>query len=390
MNSTDTGFFSQIFYMIDRVALVLGFTNVTSLFLAIALFSLVVGFTAAAVISLRKAQLRRKQEILKVVEEVQSEALQLEEETIAKEVVLPRKEPVVAADWGLALNKTRHGFMARLKDFFSKTKISGEDFQKLEEILFTADIGTKTAQKLLDRLQDRVSSDAGDASLETILKEEMLKILDRPKSHSNGLHPRVMMIVGVNGAGKTTSIGKLGALLSREGKKVLFGAGDTYRAAAVQQLMIWGERAGAEVVRGEEKADSASVLFNAVAKGKSVAADVILCDTAGRLHTKVELMDELKKVHRVLGKAEPGSPHDVLLVIDATMGQNAIAQAREFAEATPLTGIILTKLDGTAKGGVALGIVSELGIPIRYVGVGEKTEDLREFEAKEFVDALFG
>lgn len=317
---------------------------------------------------------------------------------ILEESISPReskKEIPQAKGLGAALLNTRSGFMAKLSRLFSRgqAEISDEDFEEMETILFTADIGAKTAQKLLDGLKKRVREEdlSGKAALEKALKEEMLAILKRAKTKN--LAPTeslsVYMFVGVNGAGKTTSIGKLGAQMAESGKKVFFGAGDTFRAAAVKQLSIWGERAGITVVTGKENADSAAVLFDAITEAKKAHADVVLCDTAGRLHTKVGLMDELKKVHRVLAKAESGAPHEVFLVIDATMGQNAIAQAREFAEATPLTGVVLSKLDGTAKGGVALGIVDELEVPIRFVGVGEQLFDLKPFDADEFVNALF-
>jgi fused signal recognition particle receptor len=299
-----------------------------------------------------------------------------------------------AASLGSALKKTRSGFMAKLSRLFSHDQeISDADFLEMEAILFTADIGAKTAQKLLDVMRERSRQEKNPTKefLRSVLKEEMTRILESaPKETSPAsANPKVVMFVGVNGAGKTTSIGKLGAQLKESGKKVLFGAGDTFRAAAVEQLSIWGERIGAEVVCGKENSDSASVLFDAIEKAKAKEADYVLCDTAGRLHTKSSLMDELKKVHRVVAKAQAGAPHEVYIVIDATTGQNAINQAREFAQATPLTGVVLSKLDGTAKGGVALGIVDELRVPIRYVGVGEQIADLKDFDAKLFVDALF-
>lgn len=315
-----------------------------------------------------------------------------------EEVVPPAKlaetKPNEQRALGAALKNTRGGFMEKLARLFSKkAEINDADFEEIEEILFTADIGTKTAQKLLDVLRQRVSKEKNhDKSFFfTVLKGEMCRILTSAPSlpilSSEG--PRVVMFVGVNGAGKTTSIGKLGARLKDAGKKVVFGAGDTYRAAALTQLSVWGERVSAEVVSGKENADSASVLFEAIMKAKNTHADYALCDTAGRLHTKTSLMDELKKVHRVMAKAQSGAPHEVYLVIDATMGQNAIAQAREFANATPLTGIVLSKLDGTAKGGVAIGIVDELKVPIRYIGIGEQVGDFKDFDATLFVDALF-
>ncbi len=221
------------------------------------------------------------------------------------------------------------------------------------------------------------------------LRAEARKILgDAGRLKLKG-KPTVVMLVGVNGAGKTTTIGKLASKLKAQGKKVVLGAGDTFRAAAVQQLEVWGERESAQVVKGKEGADPSSVLFEAVNKAKEAGADVVLCDTAGRLHTKVNLMEELTKVHKTLGKALDGAPHETLLVLDATNGQNALQQAKMFQEAITLTGVVLTKLDGTAKGGVVLAIADELKLPVRYIGIGERPADLREFDPDEFIEALF-
>ncbi len=314
----------------------------------------------------------------------------------ALKIEVPEPKPMVVEKkaLGAALKNTRGGFMHRLARLFSSThEISDEDFEAMEAILFSADIGVKTAQKLLDNVKARVAEQKSTdrAFLRQALKEEMRKIFAsaNPIAAHDAEAPKVVMFVGVNGAGKTTSIGKMGAQLKNQGKAVYFGAGDTFRAAAVKQLSLWGERVGAPVISGKENSDSASVLFDAIDQAKKAHADVVLCDTAGRLHTKSDLMDELKKVHRVVNKAHAGAPHEVFLVIDATMGQNAIMQAREFALATPLTGVVLSKLDGTAKGGVALGIVDELKVPIRFVGIGEQVDDLKEFDADQFIDALF-
>lgn len=320
------------------------------------------------------------------------------EPVIQPQVEQPKEHIVAPAPekraLGAALKNTRGGFMQRLARLFSSAhEISDEDFEAMEAILFTADIGVKTAQKLLDSVRQRVkeAKSTDPSFLRTALKDEMRKIFAsaHPISALPIDAPRVLMFVGVNGAGKTTSIGKLGAQLKNQGKAVYFGAGDTFRAAAVKQLSVWGERVGAPVISGKENSDSASVLFEAIDQAKKAHADVVLCDTAGRLHTKSDLMEELKKVHRVVNKAHNGAPHEVFLVVDATMGQNAIMQAREFADATPLTGVVLSKLDGTAKGGVALGIVDQLKVPIRYVGIGEQVDDLKEFDADQFIDALF-
>ena len=266
----------------------------------------------------------------------------------------------------------------------------------LEEVLFTSDIGVRTATVLLDRVRDALSQrELSDPSkVWGVLRDGAREILDgallADKSTQPGPgEPRVVMVLGVNGSGKTTTIGKLAHSLCRDGVHVTLIAGDTFRAAAAEQLEHWGRRVGAEVTRGKEGADPASVVFDGLRAAIDAGAETVLVDTAGRLHTQVNLMEELKKVRRVMGKALPGAPHEVLMVLDATTGQNAIQQARTFDEATEVTGVVLTKLDGTAKGGVIIGVCHELGLPIRYVGVGERVEDLRPFEPAEFVDALF-
>lgn len=294
-----------------------------------------------------------------------------------------------------ALSKTRDGFIGKIANVFSgQGTISEDTFEELEAALFSADIGAQTADRLFEAVRTRMkNTELGSTDKVTQgLKEEIVTILSGVENSPlalNGESPAVVMVVGVNGAGKTTSIGKLTHQLQSDGKKVVLGAGDTFRAAAVEQLEIWGERNSAPVVKGKEGADPSSVLFDAVNKAKEVEADIVLCDTAGRLHTKTNLMEELKKVHRVLGKAQGGAPHEVLLVLDATTGQNAIQQAKQFGEAVPLTGIVLTKLDGTAKGGVVIGIAEELKVPVKYIGVGETIDDLRPFDAQAFVSALF-
>ena len=293
--------------------------------------------------------------------------------------------------------------MARLNALFAGPSVVDDRvLAELEEVLFTADIGVKTATKLLETARDRVKRKelSDPAKLKGALREEVARILAVDGAAGTGgegapalligaARPWVVMVVGVNGSGKTTTVGKLAAKLKAAGHSVLLGAGDTFRAAAGEQLEIWADRVGAPVVRGKEGSDPASVCFEAVQRGAAERVDVVLCDTAGRLHTKVPLMEELKKVKRVIGKAAEGAPHEVLLVLDATNGQNAIAQARQFNEALGVSGIALTKLDGTAKGGVVIGICDELRIPVRYVGVGETVADLKPFAPKEFVEALF-
>jgi len=309
-----------------------------------------------------------------------------------------RAEAEAGRTLAAGLEKTRGGFVARLQGLFGgHGTVDERTLAELEEILFTADIGVKTATSLLENARERVRRRELDdpQKLKAALREEIARIVSVGAGAAGGElgigreRPWVIMVVGVNGSGKTTTIGKLAAKLRRGGHSVLLGAGDTFRAAAGEQLEIWAERVGAPVVRGKDGADPASVCFEAVRRGVEEKVDVVLLDTAGRLHTKLPLMDELKKVKRVVDKALPGAPHQVLLVLDATTGQNAIAQARQFHEALGLGGIVLTKLDGTAKGGVIIGICDDLAIPVRFVGVGEKVADLRAFEPREFVDALF-
>ena len=307
----------------------------------------------------------------------------------------PSPEPVAAAPISLeaGLKKSRQGFMARVnKLLFAGRAMDAALLDELEEILVTADIGVRTTQKLLAELRDSIGRKEMDdpKAVRDRLKSAVLSLVQVDGlAPTAGDGPRVIMVIGVNGVGKTTTLGKLAARFTREGKKVVLAAGDTFRAAAAEQLEIWAERSGSRIVRGPENGDPASVIFEAIQVAKSEGADICLADTAGRLQTKVNLMEELKKVHRVMGKAHPGAPHEVLLVLDATTGQNAISQAKQFKEAVDVTNLALTKLDGTAKGGVVVAICEELGIPVRYIGIGETAEDLRDFDAAAFVDALF-
>jgi fused signal recognition particle receptor len=292
------------------------------------------------------------------------------------------------------LAKTRGGFVARLgKLFVGKSRIDDELLERIEEVLFTADIGVKTSQKLITQLRsDLTGSELREPQLVwQFLKAESAKLLQvgAPPLDLSAKKPFVLLTIGVNGVGKTTTIGKLAAQFSQQGHKVLLAAGDTFRAAATEQLEVWGQRTGCPVIKGKEGGDPSSVVFDAVRRGALDGYDVVICDTAGRLHTKSELMEELQKVRRVCGKALEGSPHETLLVLDATNGQNAIAQAMLFKQAMDVTGIALTKLDGTAKGGVILGICDELRLPVRYIGIGERVEDLRTFDPDAFVEALF-
>ena len=293
------------------------------------------------------------------------------------------------------LSKTKTGLIGRLSGLFGGQNTLNDDLLgELEEVLFTADIGVRTSQKLVEKVEAELAGKAlsDPQKVWDFLKAELRYILTQdvsPIDFSVGA-PFVIMVVGVNGAGKTTTIGKLASQFKSQGKSVLLAAGDTFRAAAVEQLQAWGERVDVDVVRGHDKQDPASVLFEAIETAKKSNIDIVLADTAGRLQAKKSLMDELQKVHRVLGKAAEGAPHEVWLVLDSTNGQNAISQAKEFMNTVQVTGLILTKLDGTAKGGVAIGIRDEMRLPIRYIGIGEGVDDLRTFDANAFADALLG
>ncbi|AKI96827.1 signal recognition particle-docking protein FtsY [Kosmotoga pacifica] len=286
------------------------------------------------------------------------------------------------------LKKTRESIFKQVRRLLSFEKLDDETLEEIEELLITSDMGVKTASEVIEKLKERANK--SDNPLETLkeILRELLKI-DSVEKHPE-LPPLVISVVGVNGTGKTTTIGKLSKRFVNEGKKVVLAACDTFRAAAVEQLKIWSERVGVDFISQGQGADPAAVAFDAVSHAKSKAKDVVLIDTAGRLHTKHNLMEELKKVHRVIKKVIPEAPHEVLLVIDATTGQNGLVQARKFMETVDITGIVLTKLDGTAKGGIVFAIVRELGIPVKYIGVGESIDDLRPFNSDEFVEAILG
>jgi fused signal recognition particle receptor len=300
-----------------------------------------------------------------------------------------------------ALTNTEKSFWGRITGVFSATE-EHKNFDELEEVLYTSDIGPQTVERLMDSVRKNLGhSEKKDINvLKSSLKTEFSEIfknadIQEPQNENpfaylkTNAQPTVWMIVGVNGAGKTTSIGKLAAHLAKNGKKVLVAAGDTFRAAAGNQLRTWTDRAQVEIFSPEGVTDPSAVAFDAVAKGKAQGYDVVIIDTAGRLHTQANLMEELKKMKRVMTKVVPEAPHETLIVLDANSGQNALVQAKEFHQALGLTGVILTKMDGTAKGGVAVGLANELKIPIRLIGVGEKIGDLRPFSAQEFINALF-
>jgi fused signal recognition particle receptor len=307
------------------------------------------------------------------------------------------KEKKESLDKGL--EKTKDSFFSKLsKAVVGKSTVDDEVLDNLEEILVTSDVGVETTLKIIKRIQERVARDkyVGTSELDRLLREEVAALM----SESNavdvedfdipaGKKPYVIMVVGVNGVGKTTTIGKLSSQFKKRGKSVILGAADTFRAAAVDQLKLWGERVGVPVVAKGMNTDPSAVAFDAVQEGLNQNADIVIVDTAGRLHTKVNLMNELTKIKRVMQKVVPDAPHEVLLVLDGSTGQNATIQAREFTKATDVTALAITKLDGTAKGGVVIGISDEFKIPVKYIGVGEKVDDLQVFNKKEFVDSLF-
>ncbi|MBI5203718.1 MAG: signal recognition particle-docking protein FtsY [Nitrospirae bacterium] len=290
------------------------------------------------------------------------------------------------------LAKTRKGFVEKVESIFSKGRIDKETIEELEEALITSDVGIHAAQEIVNFLREKIrKGEIGDTlSAKEALKKEMASLLGSSAPVVLfGERPFVILTVGVNGVGKTTTIGKLASRFTSEGHSVLLGASDTFRAAAIEQLEIWAKRAGASIVKHQSGSDPAAVAFDAIESARHKKIDVVIVDTAGRLHTKSPLMEELKKVKRVVQKAMPLAPQEVLLVVDATTGQNALRQAQMFNEAIGITGVALTKLDGTAKGGIVFAIKKELGIPVRLIGVGEGVDDLRDFDPEEFVEALF-
>jgi fused signal recognition particle receptor len=306
----------------------------------------------------------------------------------------PKGEPGFFERLKLGLKKTKDGLVGRIDTLaLGKKEIDAETLEELEEILITSDIGVKTTVELIRTLEQRLGRNElkdGEA-LRCALKEE---ILARLEAHHRvldiaGQQPFVLLVIGVNGVGKTTTIGKLASRFSAEGKKVLLAAADTFRAAAAEQLESWGNRSGVDVIRHKEGADPSAVVFDACKAAVARQVDILIVDTAGRLHTKVNLMEEMKKIRRVIDREIPGAPHETLLVLDAATGQNAISQARIFKDAAGVTGIALTKLDGTAKGGILVAISHEFALPVRYIGVGESIDDLRDFDPREFTDALF-
>jgi fused signal recognition particle receptor len=339
---------------------------------------------------LEKLPLDEDMEFEDIIEETEPEAYEPPKYNIEKiETPAPSK-------WKLGLSKTRNSFFGKIGNLLSrKTKIDPELLNEMEEIMIQSDIGVDTTMKIISNVRERVKQEKLEGTpgaLTRLLKDEMLSILGSEKQTIDiSTHkPFVIMVLGVNGTGKTTTIAKLAARFRKENKKVVLAAADTFRAAAVDQLEIWSQRVGGlDFIKHQEGSDPAAVSFDAIQAAVARGSDVVIIDTAGRLHTKKNLMEELKKIRRVADRALPGAPHEILLVLDGTTGQNAISQARLFKEAVDITGIVLTKLDGTAKGGIVIAIKDELGVPVKLVGVGEKLDDLEDFSPKEFVEALF-
>jgi fused signal recognition particle receptor len=321
--------------------------------------------------------------------------LEAEPEPIVEELAV-RDEPTpekTQSIWRRGLARLRRVLTTPLGQLFRGRPFSEEIFDDLEEALLSADVGVQTTTTLIERLRERCRKDKPQEAnvLHTYLKEEMLAILKKQPNPPlvGAKRPWVILMIGVNGVGKTTSIAKLASRFGREGKKVLLVAADTFRAAAIEQLEVWAGRLGVELIKHQSGASPAAVAFDGVRAALARKADVVIIDTAGRLHTKAPLMEELKKVHRVIARELPGAPHEVLLVLDASTGQNALSQAGTFQQVAPLTGVILSKMDGSAKGGMVLSVVERLGVPIRCVGLGEKQEDLQDFSPENFIDALF-
>ena len=353
------------------------------------------------------------EEIEQVIEEIE-EAVEervvaeaVEEMPVTEENLPASAEEVVEkkpSAWSITqkfkngLAKTRDSFTSKVNDLVARYRKVDEDFfEELEEVLLQADVGFETVMELMDKLRYEVQRKniKDTEGIQAIISEKLVEIYEAGEDNITELNMQpdgeltVILFVGVNGVGKTTTIGKLAHRLSKEGKSVLLAAGDTFRAGAIDQLQVWGDRVGCEVIKQSEGSDPAAVIYDAIAAAKKRGADVLICDTAGRLQNKVNLMKELEKVHRVISREIPNAPHEVLLALDATTGQNALIQAQTFKEATNVTGIVLTKLDGTAKGGIVLAIRNKLHIPVKFVGLGEKMDDLQPFDAERYVYGLF-
>ena len=341
-----------------------------------------------------------------VKEEIQEERVEQEHMEVAVETAVAEVEeaPKKASAWSITskfkegLAKTRNTFTSKVNDLVARYRKVDEDFfEELEEVLLQADVGFETVMELMDKLRFEVQRQniKDTEGIQAIISEKLVEIYENGEEQLANLNIQpngeltVILFVGVNGVGKTTTIGKLAHRLKSEGRNVMLAAGDTFRAGAIDQLQVWGDRVGCEVIKQSEGSDPAAVMYDAIRAAKNRGADVLICDTAGRLQNKVNLMNELEKVHRVISREVPNAPHEVLLALDATTGQNALVQAQTFKEATNVTGIVLTKLDGTAKGGIVLAIRNKLNIPVKYVGLGEKMDDLQPFDAERYVYGLF-
>jgi len=309
---------------------------------------------------------------------------------------ITKQTETVTEKFKTGLEKTRDSFVGKMNELVSRYRKVDEDFfEELEEILISSDVGVTTVLELIDELKDevRLRNIKDSVEIQPVISEKLAALLQkgdddaRLNIQENGM--TVILFVGVNGVGKTTTIGKMAHMFKQEGKKVMLAAGDTFRAGAIEQLEVWGDRVGVDVIKQSAGSDPAAVMYDAIQAAKSREVDILLCDTAGRLQNKVNLMNELEKVKKVISRECPNAPHEVLLVLDATTGQNAMSQAKQFGQATDVTGIVLTKLDGTAKGGIVLAIRHELDIPVKYVGLGEKMDDLQAFDAEQFVYGLF-
>jgi fused signal recognition particle receptor len=316
-----------------------------------------------------------------------------QKETITESVPPPKKAESVLERFTRGLSRSSAAIGGALSAVFSRSAIDEALYEDLEEALLGADVGVRTSTAMVDAVRNRVKADkiSDPMELRPLLKEAVSAVFDPDASAMcPGVEgePYVVLVVGVNGAGKTTTIGKLAAMFAKQGKKVLLGAGDTFRAGAIEQLKVWADRTGADFVAHKEGADPAAVLYDALEAARARGCDVVICDTAGRLQAKKTLMNELSKVHKVVGKAVPEAPHEVLLVLDGTTGQNALSQGKIFGEVAGVTGVVVTKLDGTARGGVVIAINGELGLPVKFIGIGEQVDDLRPFDANSYVDAL--
>ncbi|MBU4486119.1 MAG: signal recognition particle-docking protein FtsY [Candidatus Delongbacteria bacterium] len=290
-----------------------------------------------------------------------------------------------------SLSKTKNNIFNKMGSIFSSEKIDAETLDKLEEALYTSDIGVKTTEKILEEVKKKIKDGENIVNIIELIKEIIIEMLNKKTVEPQiSAKPHIILVVGVNGNGKTTTIGKLAYYYKNKGKKVLIGAADTFRAAAIEQLEEWAKRSGADFVKNQMNSDPAAVAYDSYKAGEARGSDIVLIDTAGRLHNKINLMNELEKISRVLKKLNPSAPHEVLLVLDATTGQNALNQAKQFSKTSGVTGIVLSKLDGTARGGVTIAINQEMDIPVKFIGIGEKIEDLQEFDPEIFVRSIFG